>query len=320
MPQKGCKSLYYALLTFIGLLTLAGCQAQPSKSDSLNQANSSEMTIPNPHFDGDRAMKLLVQQCDFGPRPVGSPAHIKTRDFLLTEMKKYADVVQTQDFTYRGMPLTNIIGVFNPKAKKSILFCTHWDTRPTADEEIDPAKRKMPIPGADDGASGTAVLLEMARDFHYNRPKVGVILLLIDGEDYGDFEMNQGVFLGSRYFAAHHKGYDPEYGVLIDMIGAKNLKIHKEYNSQKYAPQVDDKVFNLAKEMGYSKYFIDSVKYNIGDDHLPLIQAGIPTIDLIDFDYAPWHTLADTPDKCSPQSLAIVGNVLEALTYQENPN
>ncbi|MGC8668453.1 MAG: M28 family peptidase, partial [Chthonomonadales bacterium] len=286
------------------VFTLAGCTCCSARS----MPPSAPASPTHPKVDGDRAYQLLVKQCDFGPRPVGSAAHQKTRDFLLAEMKKYADRTDVQDFTYRGMPLTNIIGVFNPDAPRSILFCTHWDTRPTADEEVDPLKQRQPIPGADDGASGTAVLLELARIFHEQKPRVGVILVLLDGEDYGNFETNEGVFLGSTYFARHHDAYKPSFGILIDMIGDKNLDIYREANSQRFAPGTNDKVFRIARELGYGSYFIDEMKLNISDDHVPLSTIGhIPTIDLIDFNYAPWHTLDDTPDKCSPQSLAIVG-------------
>jgi Zn-dependent M28 family amino/carboxypeptidase len=177
--------------------------------------------------------------------------------------------------------------------------------------------QKRPIPGANDGASGTADLIELARVFHQQKPKVGVIFVLLDGEDYGNFEKNEGVFLGSLYFAKHHDGYNPRYGILIDMIGDKDLDINKEANSEKIDPEVNDRVFEIAQELGYQKYFLNSIKFSIGDDHIPLTQGGIPTIDLIDFTYGPWHTLDDTPDKCSPESLAIVGNVLEETIYRE---
>ena len=236
----------------------------------------------------------------------------------MEEMKKYADKVTTQEFTYNGMPLTNVIGVFNPSAKRQILLCTHWDTRPRADQEINPAKKRQPILGANDGASGTAVLLEMARLFKERRPTVGVLLVLLDGEDYGDFEADKGVFLGSRYFAKNHTGYDPAFGILLDMVGDKHLDIYCEENSQRYAPGVNEKVFSLARELGFGKYLIDTLQTNIIDDHIPLNKAGIRTIDLIDFNYGPWHTLDDTPDKCSAESLEIVGRVVSELIYRES--
>ncbi len=273
-----------------------------------------------PEFDGGKAFQILVKQCDFGPRPVGSEAHQKTRDYLVAEMGKYADRTAWQDFTYKKMPLTNVIGVFNPGAKRSVLLCTHWDTRPRADQEVDRAKKKMPILGASDGASGGAVLLELARIFKQQKPEIGVILVLLDGEDYGDFELDEGVFLGSRYFARNHQGYNPEYGILLDMVGDKDLDIYREGNSDRMAPGTNTKVFTIAKELGYGKYIIDHLKHTIVDDHISLTTLGrIPTIDLIDFDYAPWHTLDDTPANCSAKSLAIVGNTLAEVIYREKP-
>jgi glutaminyl-peptide cyclotransferase len=269
-------------------------------------------------FDGDRAFKLLVKQCDFGPRPVGTQAHKLTREFLMEEMGKYADKTVGQDFQYKGLPLTNVIGVFNPHAKRSVLLCTHWDTRPRADQEIDPKKKVKPILGASDGASGTAVLLELARIFKQQKPEVGVVLVLLDGEDFGDFIKDEGVFLGSRHFARNHDGYNPEFGVLLDMVGDKNLNILREKNSQRFAPGTNTKIFELARQLGFGKQIIDREGYEITDDHIPLSMEGrIPTIDLIDFDYGPWHTLDDTPDKCSAQSLATVGKLLAELIYRE---
>lgn len=270
-----------------------------------------------PKFDSKNAFDLLVKQCDFGPRPVGSAAHAKLRDYLMAEMKKYADKTVAQDFTYKGMPLTNVIGVFNPEAKRQVLLCGHWDTRPTADNEIDAVNRKKPILGASDGASEIAVLLELARNFKEQKPDVGVIIVLLDGEDYGDFEKDEGVFLGAKYFAKNHEGYNPEFGILIDMVGDKNLDIYREVNSQNYAPGTNDKVFRIARELGFGKNIIDQLKTNVSDDHFALNRAHIPTIDLIDFNYGAWHTLDDTPDKCSAESLGIVGNLLAEVVYRE---
>lgn len=273
--------------------------------------------VKRPAFDKERAFQLLTKQCEFGPRPVGSRAHRQTRDFLLEEMRKYADQTVAQNFTYRGMPLTNVIGLFNPQAKRSVLLCAHWDTRPIADQEIDPEKQKQPILGANDGASGVAVLLELARHFKEQRPEVGVIIVLFDGEDYGDFEKDEGVFLGSRYFAKNHRGYNPAFGILLDMVGDKDLDIYREGNSERFAPDINRKVFRIARELGYGKYLIDTLKFTITDDHIPLNQVGIPTIDLIDFNYGPWHTLDDTPEHCSPESLAVVGNTVAEVVYRE---
>lgn len=271
-----------------------------------------------PAFEEKKAWAHLVKQCDFGPRPVGSAAHQKTRDYLVAEMKKVAGKVVEQNFTYRGMPLTNVIGVFNPEAKRQILLCGHWDTRPTADQELDPVNQRKPIIGASDGASEIAVLLELGRLFKEQKPNVGVVIVLLDGEDYGNFERDEGVFLGAKYFAKNHQGYNPEFGILLDMVGDKDLDIHRERNSEGFAPAVNNKVFRIARELGYTKNFIDDREYtNVSDDHFALNQAGIPTIDLIDFNYGPWHRLSDTPENCSATSLKVVGEIIAEVVYRE---
>jgi hypothetical protein len=314
---------------------------------------SSNTGIARPTFDGERAFAQLKKQCDFGARPLGSDAHEKLRDYLVAEMKKYADETVTQEFKYRGMPVTNVIGVFYPAGSKEpskspVLLMAHWDTRPIADgpfsSEMRSGKpfqygpngwnRTTPIMGANDGASGVAVLLELARLFKEKKPTVGVVLLLDDGEDYGDFHANNyqgdGVVLGARYFARHfheNKAFgQPNYGILLDMIGAKNLILPREAISQQYAPGTNEKVFDIAKSLGYSDVFRYQETQQVDDDHLPLNEAGIPTIDLIHplpyneyqtTGYVQWHTLQDTPDKCSAKSLKIVGETMAEVIYRE---
>ena len=280
-------------------------------------------TAGRPPFDGDKAFELLKKQVDFGPRYSGSAGHPKTADFLFTELKKYSPAVIEQKFMHNvdGKPLEfrNIIATFNEKAPERVLLCAHWDSRPMADQEIDKEKRKQPILGANDGASGVAVLLELARLFAAKAPDVGVVIVLFDGEDYG--ETPDRMFIGSEEFAKNWKtltgGKDFKYGILLDMIGDSNLKIYREGFSNNAARAVVDKVWNAAKDRGYSDYFVDESKYTVSDDHIPLLQAHIKCIDVIDFNYAPWHTLDDTVDKCSPKSLQIVGNVISDVVYNE---
>jgi glutaminyl-peptide cyclotransferase len=272
-----------------------------------------------PPFDAQRAFADLEKQVSFGPRVPGTRGHLQCRDWLLTELEKYADRVELQTFTRvvngKSLRMYNIFGIFNENAKKRVMLCAHWDTRPTADEELDPVNRKKPILGANDGASGVAVLLELARQFKVKRPEVGVIIAFWDGEDYGPDVNN--MLMGSRYFAKNMGKLRPTYGILLDMVGDKDLQIYKEGNSVYAAPQLVDKVWKMAGELGYRKYFPEAVKYTIIDDHVPLIEAGVPCIDLIDFDYPYWHTLQDTVDKCSPESLRVVGEVVAAVVYAE---
>ena len=272
-------------------------------------------SLAQSEFDADRAFGYLQKQCEFGPRPPGSVAHDQTLNFLLSELGEFAREVVPQRFVHNGpdgpVNLTNIIAFFGPEVGRKVLLAAHWDTRPFADCDPDPAKRHLPILGANDGASGVAVLLELGRAFHLKPPPVQVILVLFDGEDYG--KTADEMFLGSRYFARNlDDRWEPEYGILIDMVGDKNLDIPVEPNSAIAAPDIVKKVWELADELrldGFHNEYGPAVL----DDHIPLIQAGIKCIDIIDFNYPYWHSLEDTPDKCSPKSLETVGTLLLEL-------
>ena len=303
------------------LLLLTGCKTQ---SQSVASASPPAPALPpavHSAFDGDRAYADLTAQCALGVRPPGSTAHEKCLDLILKRLTPNVDKVETQKFTFTDparhvtLHLTNVLGIINPTAAKKVMLFTHWDTRPTADNDLE--HKDQPIMGADDGASGTAAQLELARVFHAHRPNVGVILLFVDGEDWGPGE--DKMYLGARYFAAHPGPNKPDYAILLDMIGKKDVTIYREANSQAWNPELNDKIWNAAAALGYGANFPDTVKYTIGDDHVPFHDAGIPAIDLIDFDYAYWHTLGDTADKCSPQSLKAVGDVMARVIYTENP-
>jgi Zn-dependent M28 family amino/carboxypeptidase len=275
-------------------------------------------------FDGDRAYADLSKQVEFGPRVPSTAGHKKCRQFLVDTLTPLADKVERQDFSdyIRGskLEMSNVIARWNGSGgadASGVLLAAHWDTRPTADYEQDPDNRKKPIPGANDGASGAAVLLELARMFKSAPPPVPVMVVFFDGEDYGP-----GIdlmFLGSKYFASHLPQRTPKRGVLIDMIGDRDLVIPREGHSQDVAPDVVDEIYSIAQRRGYEKQFPQRDGGPIEDDHIPLHRKGLKVIDLIDFDYGPghswWHTLADTPDKCSPASLKAVGEVLLEWTY-----
>jgi len=286
------------------VFVLSGCSAQNT----------------TPKFDSQDAFSILQKQCDFGPRPVGTKAHDQTRDYLVSELQKYSDKVESQNFTQKvggkELALSNVIARFG-SGTPGILLCAHWDTRPTADQELEVAKRKIPIMGADDGASGVAVLLELARMFHEKPPAIPVTIVLFDGEDYGP--SGDDMFLGSSYFAKNGHISDYKFGILLDMVGDKQLELPREGNSQDKALSVTDKVWAAGKSLGYGKVFSDNISYSIGDDHIPLINAGLPCTDVIDFNYAYWHTTQDTVDKCSPESLKIVGDTVAKVVYTERP-
>jgi Zn-dependent M28 family amino/carboxypeptidase len=271
-------------------------------------------------FDAARAFADLQKQVAFGPRVPGTTGHTNTRDWLVEQFRPHVDTVKLQNlertFDGKTLPMSNIVAEINPQAAKKVMLCAHWDTRPTADLEIDPAKRKLPIAGANDGASGVAVLLELARLFKAKRPGVGVQIVLFDGEDYGPD--GDRMYLGAKHYAKNPALPKPAYAILIDMIGDKDLNIFREQHSENNAPEINDKVWKAAEALGV-KQFRYGVRYAVEDDHIPLQEAGWKAIDLIDFDYAPWHTLDDTVDKCAPASLKAVGDVLAKVVYDEKP-
>jgi glutaminyl-peptide cyclotransferase len=273
-----------------------------------------------PKFDGARAYDLLKKQCDFGPRPPGTDAHEKTQQYLVDELKRQGLAVEEQQFTGSYLAVeytfTNIIARYKGTSDTRVLLCAHWDTREQAEEELDKENRTKPIPGANDGASGVAVLLEIARLIKESPPKPSITIVLFDGEDLGDSRLG-GMFFGSKYYARDLKKPYPTYGILLDMIGDKKLGITKEYYSYSRARAIVDKVWAAAAEAGHGDVFLDEIGDPIGDDHLQLLAIGVPCIDVIDFNYAYWHTLKDTPDKCSPESLQAVGDVLVRVLWTE---
>lgn len=271
-------------------------------------------------FDGERAFTYLAQQMQFGPRIPGTPGHERAGDWMLQHLRTTADTVVVQAFTHvtrRGdtLHLRNFLARFRPAAGDRVLLLAHWDTRPHADQSPNLGQQRLPVPGANDGASGVAVLLGVADALKAKPPALGVDLLFVDGEDYGNFATDSNdVLIGSRYFAAHQPaGYPPLFAVLFDMVGKKDLRFYYEGNSQAFAPEVVDRVWRTAADLGYGRIFIPGVRHTLVDDHVALQHAGIHAIDLVDFDYPYWHTTDDTIDKVSAPSLQVVGDVALAL-------
>jgi len=258
----------------------------------------------------------------FGPRVPNTVGHQKTGDWLLSQLRARADTVIVQDFQQRTskgqtLKLRNYFAQFRPQATERILFLAHWDTRPFADKSANLGQQRLPVPGANDGASGVAVLLGVADVLKAKPPTVGVDLLFVDGEDYGDFSDSTETLLGARYFAKHQPpGYAVLYAVLFDMVGDKDLDIQQEGFSLANAPEVVQRVWQTANRLGYSRAFQPRASQALTDDHVPLQQAGIRTIDVIDFNFPYHHTTEDTIDKVSAESLQIVGDVAVALVRQ----
>ena len=276
-----------------------------------------------PVFDAEYAFKVLKEQVSFGTREPGSTGHEKALEYLYNNISRYAVRTTLQRFEHKIIGtdsilyLTNIIANFNPENSKRVLLCAHWDTRPWADRDPDPKNRNTPIIGANDGASGVAVLMEIARLLKKNSPDVGVDIVFFDGEDFGKARNMDEWFLGSKYFAkSFGNSYRPLWGILIDMVGDADLKICRERYSMEYQPDMVRRIWKTAEKLGIDA-FADCTD-TVLDDHIPLNQAGIPCVDIIDFNYPYWHTLEDTVDKCSPESLDKVGRVLVRLIWEES--
>ncbi len=278
-----------------------------------------------PEFDGQTAFNFLYKQVEFGPRIPGSEGHKKARESFVEWFEECGADVSVQTFK-ADVPIGpkasfgsserkgyNIIAHFGGYKAATYLFAAHYDTRPWSDSDLsnDP---DAPVPGANDGASGVAVLLELAGIFAEFPPPVPIDIVLFDLEDSGHSGNNESYCLGSSYYATHTMGKNPVGAILLDMIGDDDLLIPKEYYSAVYARDWTNFVFDIAEDIG-SWAFEDIVGPAVYDDHVPLIRNGIPTVDLIDFDYEYWHTPEDTPEKCSAESLEQVGNVLVHLVY-----
>lgn len=290
-------------------------------------------------------MRDLERQVAFGPRVPGTKAHTACRDWLVAELKPLADEVRVQPFTHRRVfdpvawraaldlpadtpvphaiksrtanifQMSNIVATFKGEDGRppDLLLCAHWDSRPTADREEKPENRLKPIPGANDGASGVAILLELARLFHEKRPPRGIIIALFDGEDLGPGLKD--MLLGAEHYAKNPIPVKPKEGILLDMVGDRNLAIPRETYSESANKPLLDSIYAAAARHGHADAFPNRPGQTIQDDHVPLILAGINTVDLIDFDYPHWHTLGDTPDKCDPKSLEIVGRAVAEVVY-----
>ena len=274
-------------------------------------------------FDGASAFHYLETQVGFGPRIPGTEAHRRMVAWMDSLLRQRADTVVVQSWTHvtasgDSLPLTNLVARFRPAATKRLLFLAHYDSRPHADGPASTDSTK-PVPGANDGASGVALLIGVADVLKRTPPTIGVDLLFVDGEDYGDFTKTpDDVLMGSRYYAQHQvPGAQPLYAVLFDLIADKDLQIFEEGNSLVGAPEVVELVWNAAKDLGYAGTFVASPKHTLIDDHLELQKVGIRAIDVVDFDYPSWHTTGDTIDKVSGASLQIVGDVAVELVRRE---
>lgn len=317
------QNLLTILLT---LCLLVSCGAKSVKNtDEIGENDTpqvSEGINENVNFSADSAYAYLKRQVDFGPRVPNTEAHRKTADWLVSELTRHGAAVKEQRADLKAFDGTvlharNIFGQFNPESDSRILLLAHYDCRPWADEDPDPAKHSQPVDGANDGASGVAVLLEVARQLSDANTNRGVDILFVDAEDWGEEDNDESWAMGARYFANNPivEGYAPKEAILLDMVGGKDAVFPVEYFSQQSAPAMVRSLWNIASEAGYGSIFPYSVGSGVTDDHLELIKAGIPAVDIIEYQpglgFNPhWHTSTDNLDNIDPKTLKAVGDVV----------
>lgn len=325
---------------FLSLVLLSQCADDKPLADKDEQEIAQNYQVPR--FDRDSAFQFVAKQLSFGPRVPNSEGHKACKNWLADQFEQYGFEVIQQDFeavahTGERLQSTNIIAQHQPNASKRILLAAHWDSRYIADSPLSKERRDEPIPGADDGGSGVAVLLEIARQLAQNPLPFGVDFILFDAEDQG-ISREEGSdtsagdqstwCLGSQYWGRnlHKNGYKAEYGILLDMVGAKNARFPKEYYSMQFAPQLVNQIWDLASRMGYNNYFHDTKSGAITDDHYFVSTLGrVPMIDIINLppdsqtgsfvDH--WHTHQDDINAIDSRTLRAVGQVLLAVLYGE---
>ena len=337
---RGCP---WAVLIYIMLWTLTGCGSGGQEGNeqgrrSQTRATNEQAPRHKPQFSGDSAYAYVQKQVAFGPRVPNTEAHRQCGDYLIRSLRRFTDSTNVQAGTvtaYDGtrLAMRNIMGFINPEVRPRIILCAHWDTRPFADFDENKSRQREPILGANDGASGVGVLLELARQMKKNPPPVGVQFIFFDAEDYGRpaFEgnfsgQNNTYCLGSQYWARKLPpgDYIADWGILLDMVGSPEAQFYQEGFSREYAPWLVNRVWKTATHLGYSGYFIFEQTGYVTDDHRYMNQiANIPTIDIID--YTPkrprgfgayWHTHDDDMDVVVPETLEAVGRTVEAVVYQ----
>lgn len=327
--------LVIALLSLAILLPM--CQKKKEATPVTPSQVEAEAVVA-PDFDADSAFLYVKSQTDFGPRVPNRAAHTQCAHYLATQLQRFCDTVYLQSFDAKAFDGTvlksqNIIGVFNPNAAKRVVLASHWDSRPFADHDADPANHDKAIDGANDGASGVGVLIEVARQLALNRPNVGIDIVFFDAEDYGTPEnvnapSGEWWGLGSQYWSQnpHVMGYSANYGILLDMVGDPNARFRYEFHSKMYARAELAKVWNAAYKLGFGATFSQADSHPITDDHYYVNTiAHIPMIDIVHQEDATgtgfpltWHTMNDNIDHIDKNTLEKVGKTLLYVIYHEN--
>ena len=328
-------------LLYMGALIAAACSCASCKNTkkTADAAYADTVALVGPTFSADSAMSFTARQCDFGPRTMNSEAHRKCGEWIIEKFRSYGMSVETQDADLKGYDGTtlhsrNIVARFRPEAAERVLLCAHWDSRPWADNDPDSTNWRKPVLAASDGASGVAVMLELARLMQKDTTlSVGVDFVCFDAEDWGTPQWSttpddaDSWALGAQYWATHlPQGYTARYGILLDMVGSQGARFYKEGVSKQYAAEIVDRVWRTASQTGYGSFFPMADGGMITDDHVPVNEkAGIPCIDIIPYypdcrqsSFGPtWHTVSDDMQHIDPNVLKAVGQVLVQVVWSE---
>ena len=318
-------------------LLLAACSGKSAVNAPSAAAIHQESATADPRFSADTAYQYVSDQCAFGPRVPGTPSQRRCADWLVAQLRRHGakvSVQETEAVAYDGtrLPVHNILGSYNTEAKMRVLLLSHWDSRHVADNDPESSQRHQPVMGANDGASGVGVLLELARQCHRKLPQVGIDILLVDAEDYGAPDDWKGTHdekwwaMGTQLWCreAARQGYRATYGILLDMVGSADATFYREYYSERYASAYVSEIWSVASKLGYGSLFIDERGGGVTDDHVFVNRMlNLPCVDIIDYrmgqedtGFCPeWHTTHDTMDKISKETLQKVGNVLIQLLW-----
>lgn len=320
----------HKIITVIAsILMLAACGSAKAGGDDTTRSAGEESLTAAP-FDADSAYSYVERQVAFGPRVPGTEAHRLAGEWLASELRRHGAEVTLQKaeltaFDGTRLPAVNIFGRFNPDASDRILLLAHWDCRPWADEDPDATNHSKPVDGANDGASGVGVLLEIARQLKASDSRKGVDILFVDAEDWGTDNVEDSWALGTRHFVENPpvEGYRPSEAILLDMVGGRDAIFCREYFSQQAAPQLADRLWDIASELGHSEMFPNRMGSAVTDDHIQLIEHGIPTVDIIEFNpdrasgFNPrWHTVADNMEGIDRATLGAVGATVATYLAQ----
>ncbi|WP_300814843.1 M28 family peptidase [uncultured Bacteroides sp.] len=331
------NSIFISLLLLLAA-TAASCSTNRKSAEAAKEESGQTEAVSVPQFDADSAWQYVKAQVDFGPRVPNTAAHRACGDYLAARLEQfgakvynqYADLVAYDNTILKAR---NIIGAYNPDSRRRVLLCAHWDSRPYADEESDAKQQQTPILGANDGASGVGVLLEVARQLQRQAPAIGIDIIFFDAEDYGIPSFYKGAYkadtwcLGSQYWGRvpHVSGYNARYGILLDMVGGKNATFYQELFSKRTASKQVKKIWEAAHRLGFERFFPKQDGTEVTDDHLYVYNLrGIPCVDIINYDPNCdtgfgdfWHTTDDNMDVIDKGTLNAVGQTVLEVIYNE---